>query len=144
MLLLTVPAVPHSARQTWSRMLQTPTFWVALLVLVAMICVKDLAVSAAGRAFSTDPRLWLQEVRGEVPVPLVVCCDPCVTCNCSALQMRAFGLDHHAPGLASDEDSVWQDPQHLVPAGEGAEKADRQVGKHGLGVHTMEMETDEV
>jgi hypothetical protein len=51
-------------------MLQTPTFWVALLVLVTMICVKDLAVSAAGRAFSTDPRLWLQEVRDDLPACL--------------------------------------------------------------------------
>lgn len=43
-------------------MLQTGTFWLALLVLCGMVVVKDLALSAAQRAFSTDPRLWLQEV----------------------------------------------------------------------------------
>jgi hypothetical protein len=43
-------------------MLQTGTFWLALLVLCAMLCIKDVAVAAAYREFAQDRRLVLQEV----------------------------------------------------------------------------------
>lgn len=43
-------------------MLQTGTFWLSLLVLVAMITLKDLLLVTLERAFSTDSRLVLQEV----------------------------------------------------------------------------------
>lgn len=59
------PNPPHllgNPLQTWSRQLQTAVFWLALVVICAMLIVKDLAISAGYRAFSTDPRLWLQEV----------------------------------------------------------------------------------
>lgn len=48
--------------QTWSRLLQTGTFWLCLLVLVTMVSIKDLFIVGMQRAFTTDPRLILQEV----------------------------------------------------------------------------------
>lgn len=45
-------------------MLQTGVFWLALLVLVVMISLKDIFLVTMERAFSTDPRLILQEVSG--------------------------------------------------------------------------------
>ena len=48
--------------QTWSRLLQTGTFWLCLLVLVTMVSIKDMFIVGMQRAFTTDPRLILQEV----------------------------------------------------------------------------------
>ena len=48
--------------QTWSRLLKTGTFWLALLLLCTLLCMKDMAIAAVHRQYTTDPRLLLQEV----------------------------------------------------------------------------------
>uniref|UniRef100_A0A7S3HLE4 Phospholipid-transporting ATPase n=2 Tax=Spumella elongata TaxID=89044 RepID=A0A7S3HLE4_9STRA len=73
-------SIDYDYHFTWSRLLQTGTFWLALLLLVVMISIKDLFITALIRDTTKDPRLILQE-------------------------LRAFGLGHHA-GNASGSNKV--------------------------------------
>jgi hypothetical protein len=54
--------IKNIAWQVWSRLLHSGTFWMGLLLLIAVISGKDVYMCALGRSFDPKPFQVIQEV----------------------------------------------------------------------------------